>query len=131
MDIAKKGSTEKGPAIMFTGEVWMDVMDAGEGPPRIGLNSVHFAPGARTAWHRHADGQTLHVTDGVGRIGVRSGEQVEIRNGDTIHAAPGEWHWHGAAPDQFMTHLAVTKPAGDGSDIEWGAHVTDEEYGGR
>ena len=71
----------------------------------------------------HAVGQTLHVTEGVGLVQARGGEVTEIRPGDTIYTPPGEWHWHGAAPDHFMAHLAFTE-----GDTEWGDHLTDEEY---
>jgi quercetin dioxygenase-like cupin family protein len=69
----------------------------GRGPSRMRVNVVRFAPGARNAWHRHALGQTLHVTEGRGLIQSRGGEVVEIGPGDTVHTPPGEWHWHGAA----------------------------------
>jgi quercetin dioxygenase-like cupin family protein len=91
---------------------------------------VRFAPGARNAWHSHALGQTLHVTEGIGLIQSRGGGVIEIRPGDTIHTPPGEWHWHGAAPDHFMTHLAMWEGPGEGqgAENEWGALVTDAEY---
>src|SRR6267378_232263 len=104
MEFLKKQPTGKGPAGIFIGDAWIDVIAHGEPPSRIRVNVVRFAPGARNAWHAHAMGQTLHVTDGVGRVQARGGDVVAIRAGDTISAAPGEWHWHGAAPDQFMTH---------------------------
>jgi len=55
-------------------------------------------------------------------------EVIEIRAGDTIHTPPGEWHWHGAAPDHFMTHLAIWEAPAAGPESEWGDQVTDEEY---
>ena len=94
---------------MFTGDVWFDVIAAGQPPSRLRVNLVRFAPGAHTAWHRHANGQTLHVTDGLGLVQARGGDVVEMRPGDTVYTAPGEWHWHGAAPDHFMAHLAMWK----------------------
>ena len=63
--------SSKGPAAMFAGDVWYEVIAAGEAPSRLRVNLVRFAPGAHTAWHRHANGQTLHVTDGVGLVGTR------------------------------------------------------------
>ena len=69
------------------------------------------------------------MTEGRGLVQARGGERLEIRAGDTIVTPAGEWHWHGAAPDHFMTHLAVWESAADGSETEWGEHVTDEEYG--
>ena len=120
-------STKGGPDI-FSGDVWIDVIARGEEPSRVRVNVVRFAPGARNAWHAHAVGQTLHVTDGVGRVQARGSKVIEIRAGDTIHTPPGEWHWHGATPDHFMTHLAMWDAPAEGAESEWGALVTDDEY---
>ena len=129
MRILPRTPSTKGPAGLFTGEVWFDVVAKGDEPSRIRVNTVRFAPGARTAWHRHAVGQTLHVTDGVGLVQARGGEVIEIRPGDTVHTPPGEWHWHGATPDDFMVHLAMWEgPAGNEPETEWAEHVTDDEY---
>src|SRR6476620_3414705 len=97
----------KGPAEMFTGDVYFDVIAKGEEPSRLRVNTVRFAPCSRTAWHTHACGQTLHVTDGIGLVQSRGGQVVVMRPGDTVYTPPGEWHWHGAAPTHFMTHLAM------------------------
>ena len=130
MEIVPKQPSTKGPAERFTGDVYIDQIARGREPSRIQISAVHFTPGARTAWHSHGLGQTLYVTEGTGRIQSR-GEQVhEIRAGDIVHTPSGEEHWHGAAPDQFMTHLSMTENAPDRSD-RWGEHVSDTEYGGR
>jgi len=121
-------ATVKAPAETFTGDAWYDVIARGEGASRIRVNVVRFAPGARNAWHAHALGQTLHVTEGLGLVQARGGVVVEIRPGDTIHTPPGEWHWHGAAPDHFMTHLAMWEAPAEGAETEWGPQVTDSEY---
>jgi quercetin dioxygenase-like cupin family protein len=128
MEIRPRKPTVKGDAESFTGDVWLDVIVRGEPPSRIRVSVVRFAPGARNAWHAHAAGQTLHVTDGLGRTQARGGKIVEIRPGDTIHTAPGEWHWHGAAPDRFMTHLAIFEAPAEGPESEWGDLVSDAEY---
>ena len=120
--------TTKGPAERFTGDVWFDVVAKGEEPSRLRVNTVRFSPGARTAWHAHAVGQTLYVTDGSGLVQSRGGEVVELGPGDVISTPPGEWHWHGAAPDRFMTHLAMWEAPGSGPESEWGGLVTDQEY---
>ncbi|GAA2631404.1 cupin domain-containing protein [Dactylosporangium fulvum] len=128
MEFVTKQPTVKAPAETFTGDAWLDVIAQGEEPSRIRVNVVRFAPGARNAWHSHAVGQTLHVTEGRGLIQVAGGEIVEIRPGDTIHTPPGEWHWHGAAPDHFMTHIAMWEAPAEGPEVQWGSHVTEEEY---
>jgi quercetin dioxygenase-like cupin family protein len=128
MELRPKQPTVKAPPETFTGDAWYDVIARGEEPSRVRVNIVRFAPGVRNAWHAHAVGQTLHVTEGAGRIQARGGEVVEIGPGDTIHTPPAEWHWHGAAPDQFMTHLAIWEAAADGPESQWGEQVTDAEY---
>ncbi len=128
MRILEKLPTVKAPAETFTGDVWFDVIARGEEPSRIRVNVVRFAPGARNAWHAHAAGQVLHVLEGVGLIQARGEKAIEIHPGDTIQTPPGQWHWHGAAPDHFMTHLAIWEAPADGPETEWGAQVTDAEY---
>jgi quercetin dioxygenase-like cupin family protein len=129
MQIIAKRPTAKAPGDRFTGDAWFDVIAEGRLPSRIRVNVVRFAPGARNAWHAHAAGQTFHVTEGVGRVQSRGGEILEVRAGDTVFTPPGEWHWHGAAPDHFMTHLAMWEAPTEGLESEWGDLVTDEEYG--
>ena len=124
----------KGPQQMFTGDVWFDVITAGAPPSQLRVNVVRFSPGAHTAWHRHANGQTLHVTEGVGLTQSRGGPVLVLRMGDTAWCPPGEWHWHGAAADRFLTHLAIWDGLAEGQDgpeTEWGQQVTDEEYAQR
>jgi quercetin dioxygenase-like cupin family protein len=132
MEIRRKQPTVKAPAERFTGDVWIDSIARGEEPSRLRVNAVHFAPGARTAWHSHAVGQTLYVTEGAGLFQSRGGEIVHIHSGDIVDSFPDEWHWHGATPDDFMTHLSVTEGIGESQkpESEWGALVTEAEYGG-
>jgi quercetin dioxygenase-like cupin family protein len=130
MQITPRRPTTKADADTFTGDAWIDTIVRGEEPSRIRAAVVRFAPGTRNAWHVHAMGQTLHVLDGVGRVQARGGPLLEIVPGDTIQTSPGEWHWHGAAPDRFMTHLTVYEAPGDGrAETEWGDQVPDAEYG--
>jgi len=128
VEIRTKQPTRKGTPDIFVGDVWVDQIASGEPPSRIRVSMVRFAPGARNAWHAHAVGQTLHVIEGVGRTQSRGGALMEIHAGDTIHAAPGEWHWHGAAPDHFMTHLAMWEAPVEGPESEWAEHVSDADY---
>jgi quercetin dioxygenase-like cupin family protein len=128
MKIIPPGSSTKGPAHMFSGDVYFDIIVKGEEPSRVRVNSVHFAPGARTAWHSHAVGQTLHVSEGIGVVQERDGEITILHPGDTIHTLPGVWHWHGATKDHFMTHLAIWEAPESGPESDWGDLVSDEEY---
>ncbi len=121
--------TATGPGEWFTGTVYVDAVAAPSEPSRLGAASVHFAPGARTAWHTHPFGQTIYVTEGVGLCQREAGPVEVIEPGDRVFFGPGEKHWHGAAPNRFMTHLAMQEADDAGSPVTWGRHVTDEEYG--
>src|SRR3954452_23340749 len=121
--------TSPGPADWFTGSVFVDTIASPAPPARTAAASVHFTPGARTAWHTHPFGQTIFVTEGIGRCQRRGGPVEEIRPGDRVFFEPGEDHWHGAAPDRFMVHIAIQEVDESGSPVSWGEHVSDEEYG--
>lgn len=123
--------TTVAPPEWVSGTAWIDEIAVPEGPSRLKADSVHFAPGARTAWHRHPRGQVLYVTEGTGLVQRRGGEVHTLRAGDRVRIEPGEWHWHGASPSTFMTHLAVQEVAEDGTEAERGPHVTEAEHPGR
>jgi quercetin dioxygenase-like cupin family protein len=122
--------TVRGPAEWFTGAVYIDTIAVPTETFRAAAASVHFTPGARTAWHTHPFGQTIFVLEGVGRCGRRGGEVEEIRPGDRVFFEPEEEHWHGAAPTRFMAHVAIQQVDETGNAASWLEHVTDEEYGG-
>jgi quercetin dioxygenase-like cupin family protein len=129
MQITRSSSaTVIGPAEWFTGSVYLDAVAAPNDASRVQGTLVHFTPGARTAWHTHPNGQTIFVTEGVGRVQRRGGPVEAIRPGDRVFFEPGEEHWHGAAPDRFMTHVAMLDVDDEGASATWGDHVTDEEY---
>jgi quercetin dioxygenase-like cupin family protein len=130
MEIQPKQASAKGSPDIFTGDVWIDPIALGDKPSRFKVSFVHFSPGARNAWHAHALGQTIHVTEGIGRTQARGGEMIEMHPGETVVTPPREWHWHGAAPDHFMTHIAMWEMPDDGPETEWGAKVSDAEYAG-
>jgi quercetin dioxygenase-like cupin family protein len=120
--------TAAGPSEWFTGTVFLDRVATPSGVSRVSASSVHFTPGARTAWHIHPKGQTIYITEGVGLAQGRGGPIEVIRAGDCVFFEPGEEHWHGAAPNRFMTHLAMLEVDDEGNPATWGDHVTDEEY---
>jgi quercetin dioxygenase-like cupin family protein len=132
MDIKPSGSVPSRlmPADWFTGTVWQDPIIEAPAPARIRAARVTFAPGARTHWHTHPLGQTLHVVAGCGLAQSWGGPVRDIRPGDTVWFAPGEKHWHGAGPNSAMVHIAMQE-ALDGSVVAWLQPVTDEQYGGR
>ena len=121
--------TNPGPSEWFTGQVYIDSVASPSDRSRLSASSVHFTPGARTAWHTHPNGQTIYVTEGVCLCQSRGGPVEVIRPGDRVFFEPGEEHWHGAPPNRFMTHLAMLDVDDDGNVADWGDHVTDEEYG--
>jgi quercetin dioxygenase-like cupin family protein len=116
------------PAERFTGQVFVDELAIASPPSRLRAFSVHFTPGARSAWHCHPYGQILHVLEGVGRVQVEGGPLQEIRAGDTVLTLPGEYHWHGAAPGHFMTHIAMQEADDDQVDAYWREHVNEAVY---
>jgi quercetin dioxygenase-like cupin family protein len=120
--------TTPGPADWFTGQVFVDPVAAPEATSTFAAANVHFTPGARTAWHTHPHGQTIWVTEGIGLCQREGGPIEVIRPGDRVFFAPDENHWHGAAPDRFMVHVAILHVDDDGNSATWGAHVTDEQY---
>jgi len=129
MQVTRNGvATTPGPGEWFTGTVFIDAVAAPSGGARLSVSSVHFTPGARTAWHTHPNGQTIFVTEGVGFAQRRGGPVEVIRPGDRVFFEPGEDHWHGATPDNFMTHLAMLEVDEQGINATWGDKVTDEEY---
>ena len=131
MEIKRSGSqpSSKGPAEWFTGTVRIDPLFQANDPARVLGASVTFEPGARTAWHAHALGQTLIVTAGCGRVQRWGGPIEEIRPGDVVWIAPGEKHWHGATPTTAMTHIAIVEKTDENS-TAWMEQVSDEQYQG-
>ena len=121
--------TAPGPSEWFTGSVELDTLATPSDGSRVHALSVRFSPGARTAWHEHPNGQTIHVIEGVGLCQRRGGSVEVIRPGDSVFFEPGEEHWHGAAPNSVMVHVAMLEVDDQGSSATWGEHVTDEEYG--
>jgi 4-carboxymuconolactone decarboxylase len=127
--IIRKGSqpSRQGPAENFTGSVRVDPLFQSNAPSRAAGSLVTFEPGARTAWHTHPLGQVLIVTAGTGRV-QRWGDPVdEIRQGDVIWIPPGQKHWHGAAPNSSMAHIAIVE-ALEGKAVEWMEKVSDAQY---
>jgi quercetin dioxygenase-like cupin family protein len=120
--------TATGPSDWFTGTVYIDTVAVPSGQSRISASSVHFTPGARTVWHTHPNGQTIFVTEGIGLAQRRDGPIEVIRPGDRVFFEPGEEHWHGAASNRFMTHLALLDVDEQGNNADWGEPVSEEQY---
>lgn len=120
---ASEGSFERGEDGRFTGEVWLRSTLRTEDGTNVGV--VHFAPSARTHWHRHPGGQFLFGVSGRGRVRSKGEIGHVLEPGDVIHVGVGEWHYHGGTPDTPVVHVAVN----GGGAPDWGEAVTDDEYG--
>jgi quercetin dioxygenase-like cupin family protein len=120
--------TVKAPAERFTGDVYLNMIEAPVEPARLAAALVRFTPGARTNWHSHANGQTLYVTDGTGLVGTRDGGVVRVSAGQTVRCPPGEEHWHGGTDTTLMAHIAMVVGDADGDGTTWLEPVTDEQY---
>ncbi|MGV9560644.1 (R)-mandelonitrile lyase [Streptomyces sp. NPDC003522] len=129
MEIVTQTPTVKAPAERFTGDVHLNMIETPAEPARLAAALVRFTPGARTHWHSHANGQTLHITDGVGLVGTRDGDVVRVSAGQTVKCPPGEEHWHGGTDITLMAHIAMVVGTADGDGTTWLEPVTDEQYG--
>jgi 4-carboxymuconolactone decarboxylase len=127
--VSKAGSrpVEQAPAANFTGIARVERLFAAEEPARASGGLVHFEAGARTNWHTHPLGQTLIVTAGTGRVQHWGGPVQEFRQGDVVRIPPNVKHWHGAAPDTAMSHIAISEQL-DGKTVQWMEKVDDGQY---
>lgn len=132
MNIEPTVPTSLNPPEQFAGQVWLDpIALPHESDQRMTVVTVRFAPGARTAWHSHARGQYLRITQGVARFGDRDGNIIEVHPGQTLYTPPGQQHWHAAAPGYYMEHIAMLESADDpATTTTWLEHITDAEFNG-
>ncbi len=125
--IKTRVETAKGSSEFFTGDAYVDRFKTVSETSNLMGGHVYFTPGARTKWHTHPHGQTLYVTNGVGLIGWRDHVE-EIRAGDVVEIAPGEEHWHGATPQNFMSHIALNEVDENGTAASWDEAVSEADY---
>ena len=111
-----------GPADYFTGYVSPERLSGAPDMPASALR-VSFAPGGRTNWHTHEDGQILIVTSGNGIVAGRDGWVQAITAGDVVEIPGGVEHWHGAVSDGPMQHIAIQT-----SGAQWLEPVSEEDY---
>lgn len=126
--VARKATPVNAPQDYFTGNATIESRFASEPSCSYGGAIVNFEAGARTAWHTHPAGQTLIVTSGRGLVQSEGEAVQEILPGDVVWIPANERHWHGAAPDCAMSHVAISEPL-NGSSVTWMEHVSDEQYG--
>lgn len=129
MDIQRVGAkpSATGPVDWFTGVVRIDPLFDVKDPARVSGACVTFEPGARTAWHTHPFGQHLIISSGVGWVQQEGGPVQEVHPGDVVWFPPNVKHWHGATPDNAVSHFAIQE-ARNGSAVDWLEPVTDEQY---
>jgi quercetin dioxygenase-like cupin family protein len=125
---ATAAATKRGPTEYFCGSVWLDEVTTAPYASDVRVTTVTFEPGARTAWHTHPQGQLLQIVSGIGRAQKAGEAIVELAPGDVIWFEPGERHWHGAAPNAMMVHLAVQREDAEGKTAMWQEHVSEAEY---
>lgn len=127
IEISRKSerSTVQAPDYYFEGTVWLEMLTDAPAPARVSTAYVTFEPGARTAWHTHPFGQTLIVTDGVGRIQRWDEQEEEIKAGDAVWIPPNVKHWHGASVDSSLTHIAIQEKL-EGEAADWLEKVGNE-----
>jgi quercetin dioxygenase-like cupin family protein len=128
MELIPVSDSAKAPASNFTGDVYVTPIKKAQPPSHLIASLVRFTPGARTNWHSHAVGQTLHVTEGVGLVVNRDGTVIRMRAGDTVWTPPGEEHWQGGTGTTVMCHIAMFEGTDDGDGATWLEPVTDEQY---
>lgn len=133
MEIEPQKPTAKNRPEQFAGDVWVDAVAVPHtDDQRMTVAIVKFAPGARTAWHSHARGQYLRVTRGIARFGSRDGSIIDVHPGQTIYTPPGEEHFHAAAGDTFMEHIAMLESADDpAATTDRKKHITEADFNGR
>jgi quercetin dioxygenase-like cupin family protein len=128
MELIPVGPTGKGPAGRFTGHVYITPISSPEPPSYLSAAIVHFTPGARTNWHIHPSGQTLHVLAGIALIGSRDGTVIRARAGETVRCPAGTEHWHGATQENFAVHIAIVVASSEHDGTDWLEPVTDQTY---
>ncbi|MCY2005548.1 cupin domain-containing protein [Klebsiella pneumoniae] len=127
---AGKTPTVVGDARTFSGQAAVDIKAAGNSGRYGSVGQVDFMPGARTAWHTHPAGQLLIITEGRGWVQEEGQPVREIKAGDVVWIEPGVKHWHGAAKDSRMSHIAIAYMR-DGKAVDWKELVNDDQYNGR
>jgi len=128
MQLTPVTATAKGPADCFTGDVYVTPISGPTAPPYLSAGVVHFTPGARSNWHVHPNGQTLHVLEGIALVGTRDGEVIAARPGETVHCDPDVEHWHGATAANLAVHVAIVVASADHPGTDWHEPVADDVY---
>ena len=121
------GAKNDAYAQYFVGQSYLNMLSLDQ----VVIGNVTFEPGCRNNWHIHratkGGGQMLIGVAGRGWYQEEGKEAVEMKPGDCVNIPAEVKHWHGAAPDEWFSHLAIEVP-GENSSNEWLEPVSDEEY---
>lgn len=110
----------------FTGEVWLAPLSEKE-ELNLPMANVTFEPGCRNSWHSHKAGQLLIATAGIGYYQEKGQPARRLFPGDIVEIAPGVEHWHGAAPDSWFAHIAITTNPQENATV-WLSTVSNKQY---
>lgn len=110
----------------FTGEVWLAPLSETK-ELNVPMANVTFEPGCRNSWHSHKGGQLLIATAGIGYYQEKGKPARRLFPGDIVEIAPDVEHWHGAAPDSWFAHIAITTNPQDNAAV-WLSPVSDAQY---
>lgn len=110
----------------FTGEVWLAPLSE-QKELNVPMANVTFEPGCRNSWHSHKAGQLLIATAGIGYYQEKGKSARRLFPGDIVEIAPDVVHWHGAAPDSWFAHIAITTNPQDNAAV-WLSPVSDVQY---
>ncbi|GGW93813.1 (R)-mandelonitrile lyase [Alteromonas halophila] len=127
LTLKKVSEYQAGPAKYFTGDVMVgSFFDSKKGDYKGAI--VNFSPGAYTNWHTHPRGQTLVITEGTGRAQSEGSAIQTLQKGDTVWIPANVRHWHGAAPEVSMSHIAIQAPDENGNVVNWMEKVDPATY---
>ena len=120
--------TAVGPEDWFTGSVYVDAVASPSAASRLARAASTSRPAPAPPGTRTRTARRSGSLEGLGLCQRRGGPIEVIRPGDRVFFDPGEEHWHGAAANRFMTHLALLQVDDEGTSAVWGDHVSDAEY---
>lgn len=124
-DVFGIGAPNNAYAQYFIGQSYLKPLTV-PGTCPVFLANVTFEPGCRNNWHiHHNGGQILLCTAGRGYYQEWGKSAQELNPGDVVNIPPEVKHWHGAAPDSWFAHIAISVPV---SKAEWLEPVDEAEY---
>lgn len=121
------GEKNEAFAKYFIGQSYLSVVSFNK-ELNVPVFNVTFEPSCRNNWHKHAGGQMLIATAGIGYYQERGKQARRLYPGDVVEILPNVEHWHGAAPDSWFAHLAIECNPGKEGGTTWLEAVDNKEY---